>query len=371
VKALGIVIGLVLALGVARAELPLDELGSDDPAAVAAAVAAIEAAPASEPELADALFAAARACEDTLLDPARAVALYDRIVAEFPDARVALAARRRALGLRAQVGGEGEHAARAAELAQLVAGADELAADAIERRAAALAEAEWPGAADAALWLAEWLRRIRRLDEADARYATVVERWPGSPQAVLALRGAAGAALEARRWDRAEELAARLPDVEPADRIVRADVLDAAARGRRRARWYALAWGIAIAGFVALAGSLAESALRGGRRWPKLAPPLEVVFLAPVAAVLVGVALTTHQLIAPAVLGLTAGGLGLAYLSGCTLDTLRARGRPVRRRALAHGLIAAIAVAAIFYIVIMRDDLLDMVIETVRFGPDP
>jgi hypothetical protein len=90
-----------------------------------------------------------------------------------------------------------------------------------------------------------------------------------------------------------------------------------------------------------------------------------------VAAVLVGVALTTHELIAPAVLLVSAGGLVLAGLSGATLDLLAARGRPLGRRALLHAALCATAVAALLYIALTRGDLLDMVIETVRFGPEP
>jgi hypothetical protein len=95
------------------------------------------------------------------------------------------------------------------------------------------------------------------------------------------------------------------------------------------------------------------------------------LFLAPVAAVLVGVALTTHETIAPAVLTLSIGGLVLAGLSGTALDLLRASDRPLRRRALVHAGLSLIATIALLYISLMRDDLLDMVIETVRFGPEP
>ena len=62
-------------------------LDTDDPRALADAVTAIERAPAT-PELADVLFAAGRACEDRLYDPARALAIYERIVRELPDAGV-------------------------------------------------------------------------------------------------------------------------------------------------------------------------------------------------------------------------------------------------------------------------------------------
>jgi hypothetical protein len=123
----------------------------------------------------------------------------------------------------------------------------------------------------------------------------------------------------------------------------------------------------AIAG---LAASFAE-ALRRTPRPRRVRPPLELLFLAPVAAVLVGVALTTHQTIAPAVLTLSAGGLVASGLSGATLDLLRAAGRPLGRRAVLHATLSAVAVIALLYIALLRDDLLDMVIETVRFGPEP
>ena len=82
-------------------------------------------------------------------------------------------------------------------------------------------------------------------------------------------------------------------------------------------------------------------------------------------------ALTTHETIAPAVTTLSIGGLVLAGLSGAALDLLRAGGRPVRRRALLHVALSTAAVVALLYIVLMRDGLLDLVIETVRFGPEP
>jgi tetratricopeptide (TPR) repeat protein len=363
---------VVLACRIASADgVLVDGLGADDPEQVAAAVEAIESAPAGTPDLADALFAAGRACEDTLVDPARALALYERIMRELPDARVAIAASRRAEALRARVGSGGQHAKLAAELAQLVADANRLAPDELVRRGEALATATWPGAPDAMLWLAEWLRRAGRFDEAQDRYARVAARWAGTPHEVLAIRGGAGCALDAHDWERAEALAVQLPELDAADRVMREDLLAAAERGRRRDRWYVLSWIAVLAACGALVASLVEAAVHGGFRRPDLRPPVEVLFLAPAAAVLVGVALTTHQLIAPAVLTLSIGGLVLAWLSGTALDMLRARGRRVFERTLAHIAISLVAVAALGYIVITRDNLLDMVIETVRFGPDP
>jgi hypothetical protein len=108
----------------------------------------------------------------------------------------------------------------------------------------------------------------------------------------------------------------------------------------------------------------------GRDRLRALRPPIEAAFLAPVAAVLIGVAFTAHRLIAPAVATIAIGGVGLAWLSGATLEQLRATGRPRRLRAIAHILACLAAVAALAYVAITRDNLLDALVETVRFGPD-
>jgi hypothetical protein len=289
----------------------------------------------------------------------------------MPNARIATSAERKLAALRGQLGAKGEFAANAGELAKIVAAADTLPADEIERRAAALLAQDWPGAPDAGMWLAEWLRRVGRFGDAQARYAEVARRWPNTPQGQLAIRGGAGNALDAHDWDLAEQLATQLPARTEADQIVRDDLLRLAARGRSIDRWYTRAWIVAIAGVLALLASLVEAARRGGYQRPRLRPPIEVMFLAPVAAVMIGVALTTHQLIAPAVLILSIGGLLFAWISGAALDTLRHRGREVRGRAVLHVAICFFAVVALLYVALVRDNLLEMVIETVRFGPEP
>lgn len=349
----------------------VDRLGAaGDRAAVEQAVAAIERAPAALPDLDYALFRAGQACEDALADPARALALYERLVREFPAAGIAIAASRRAELLRGQIGGGGEHAVEAAQLAQLVASADRLAPAEIDRRARALADAAWPGAPDAALWHAEWLRRSKRFAEAAARFDDLIARWPAAPQARDALRGAAGTALDASAWDRAAALARRLPADAPADRVMREELLDAAARGRLRAHWYTIAWFVAAAMLAALAASFAHALYRAPAP-RRVRIPGELLFLAPIVAVLVGVALTAHETIAPAVTIVSLGGLLCAGLSGAALEQLRAHGRPLRLRAALHVAASFLTVCALLYIVLMRDNLLDLVIETVRFGPEP
>lgn len=339
-------------------------LETDDPAELSAAITAIERAPAT-PELADVLFAAGRACEDRLHDPARALALYERIVRELPDAGISIAAARRIDQLRDIRG----HAREAADLAELTANADQLSPDEIVRRAEALAAAPWPGAAEAALWLADWSCRTSRFAAAQTRYAAVIARWPGTMQARYAARNAASCAVDARDWTLAEQLAQKLPTDGEVDRAVREGILTDIERGRFRDRLYLAAWVGMFAAIAALLASLAEAMLRGGWRRPALRPPIEVLFFAPIAAVIAAASFTTHWAIAPAVLWITIAGLLLAWLSGAALDLARTRGRAVRARSVLHVLACAVGIVSVGYIALVRDGLLDMLEETMRYGP--
>jgi hypothetical protein len=363
--------GLALATALAgAAPLPsVDALATDDPVALAEAVSAIERAPAT-PELADALFGAARACEDRLLDPARALALYERILRELPGSRVAMAAERRAAQLRAEVGPNHEYAREAAELARLIASADKLPLDDLLGRADVLVTEAWPGAPDVLLWTADLLRRTAHYRLAQPRYAEVARRWPATPQAATALRGGAGNAIDAGDWALAEELVRALPVADPMDRAVHDDLLADLAAGRRSARTHLGAWLALVLAALGLVGSLVEACLRGGARRPALRPPVEVMFLAPVGALLIAVAYGARAVIAPAVAQIILGGIAFTWLSGTTLELLRARGRSVRARALAQVAACVIGALAIGYLAIVRGGLLDLFAETIHGGPN-
>ena len=363
--------GLALATTLAgAAPLPsVDALATDDPVALAEAVSAIEHAPTT-PELADALFGAARACEDRLLDPARALALYERILRELPGARVAMAAERRAAQLRAEVGPNHEYAREAAELSRLIAAADTLPLSELLGRADALVTEGWPGAPEALLWTADLLRRKAHYELAQPRYAEVARRWPGTPQAQTALRGGAGNAIDAKQWALAEKLVDALPVTDPMDRAVHDDLVADLAAGRRTSRWHLGAWLALALAALALVGSLVEASLRGGARRPALRPPVEVMFLAPVGALLIAVAYAARAVIAPAVAQIILGGIAFTWISGTTLDLLRARGRNVRARAVAQVAACVIGAFAIGYLAIVRGGLLDLFVETMQGGPN-
>lgn len=350
------VIVLVLIAGVARADLAGD-LATDDPNALDVAVRAVEHAPAP----ADTLYAAGRAAEDKLADPARALALYERLLREQPDAREAAAAERRSMILRAELGPGDAHRAQAAAFARLVADADH-ASDVVPR-AEALAAQDWPGAPATMLWLAEWQHRHAELAAAEAHYTAVATRWPASREAVIARRGAAGAAVDAHAWDHAEALVAALPRADETDRLTRDELQRTIHRGRLRARLYIAAWIALVLAFAGLAGSFVQASRRA-RRWSPR-PPIEVIYGAPVALVIVIAGYTAHRAVGPAVLRISLGGLALAWLSGAALELAGGR-----LRAVLHVVACVLGVLAIGYIALTHDGLIDLLVETVRFGPD-
>jgi hypothetical protein len=363
VRALALVITLASAVASAA---PVDDLGSSDPKTIAAAIDTIERAPGN----AETLFAAARAADQTLGDPALAARLYERVAHDFPDASVAMPASRRGEQLRDELGPHDEYAAQTRAFAQLIAraGTNE---DEIARDATALADQKWPGAADVLLWETEYLCARGAYDRAQATYATLHARYASSPQAIEGMREATSCALEAKNWALAHALAKELPGGNPVEDATKEALLSAAARGLRRETFGTAAYLALALALLVLLASLADASLRGGRRWPRLRPPIEAMFLAPLAVVFFAIAFAAQRVIAPAVARIMLTGLVLAWISGATLDLLRMRGRPSRARSLVQVAACLLGVVAIAYIALVRDGLLDMLLETAKYGPEP
>jgi hypothetical protein len=104
----------------------------------------------------------------------------------------------------------------------------------------------------------------------------------------------------------------------------------------------------------------------GGRRIVR--PPTEVMFLAPIAALLIVVAWFGNPLVARAVTYIVVSGVVVAWISGATLDAVRARGSVGLPRVLVQGALALGAVAATAYLAIDGDHVLDLLRETWRGG---
>jgi hypothetical protein len=338
------------------------------PDKVDALIAALPSAP-SPVDAASALFTTARRCQTEADAPERALALYDRIARDYPDAPAADGAATQARLLRGRIAPDGRGIDEARRFARLQRDSKLPIAVALAE-ATVLAAADWPGAGEALVLRADLLRRLYGFADALRAYDEAAARYPGTPLAARAREGAVTCAIALRDWDRAERLARGLPADDAGDRAVRDGFLRDIDTGRWRATWYAVAWIALGLALVALLASIVHAAGAPRAALRALRPSIEVVYAVPVVAILFGASLFSHLAIQPAIAIISGGGLVIAWLSGSALDAARRRGSAVRARALLHVAIAIVAAAALAYIAVAREGLLDMIIETVKFGPE-
>jgi hypothetical protein len=223
-----------------------------------------------------------------------------------------------------------------------------------------------------ALWLGGIDERAGRFDAAMRRYLDTAGRY-GEPEARFdALRAAGDLALRLGRHDDAERAYRRLDARgDTARRISIEEALAAVERSRVRARWQLASLITAGAGFLAFVASLllAAGSPRAALRalWPA---PGEVLYLVPVAAILSAIAYTGYQGLGPAVTVVSSGGVVASWLSGAGLILRRERSSR-RLFAVVHALIAALTVLALLYIAMYLTELLDPMLDTLRYGPEP
>jgi tetratricopeptide (TPR) repeat protein len=336
-----------------------------------AARAGFEAAAAMEPQgpwAAQALLEGGAVAERQG-DLAGARALYRRVTAEHARHRASRLAEVRLAALEEAGGPGGRWDATAAAHDRLVraAAADDPAAR--PAMAALLGQsAGYPRWLQAASWLADaslrageplmaaiWYRRAR------VAATTAGERF----RAGMGEAGLWRAQGELRRA-RAAYVALEPPDDVAAG--ARAQAIAAIDRSLAQRAW---AW-VARA-TLAVALVLAATALRrrrgswtGAARalWP---PPIEVAYLAPVAAAFIFIAETGNPLAAGAAEVILLGAIGVGWLSGAVLRASDRGG--VAGRAL-HLAIAIAATTALIYLTIIREGLIDLLIETWRAGHD-
>ena len=343
----------------------------------------------------DALFSAARLFEERLGQPARALALYDTLTRRYPDSRTALAAGRRADRLRQQMGPELDGATPLARFNQILhqfPGRPE--SESLALMEALLAEFPgWSGRGRGLLWMASVHQRGERLERALHFYLEAANAGPDGT-GFDAWRGAGDVATSMGDFDRArtfyERMAASVPagptgaatgepELEARQRAID-ESFRALARAGLRSRLYHAALAVLAAALLGLFGSLRRAAGSWRRVPAALWPPTpEVTFMIPIAALLCAASLTSHQAIGPAVFLVCVGGLVVAWLSGAALRTRASSDRDDERRdgrprrswlPLAHAATAALAIIALCYVALHRGRLIDMIIDTVRFGPD-
>ncbi len=361
--------------GEQRFELATELMAADDHEAAAEALVSLADDLPDSRFADDALFTAAQLCEERIGDPVRALALYERLAAEYPNSRSSLAASRRAEALRRDLGADGGGAAALAAFneikreypnrppAESVAAMEQLVAD----------NPDWIGTRRALLWLARAYDRAGDEKAAAGAFRRIAEAYPGSHEAFQSHLGLGDLAVRAGHFDQAE---AHYRAIEVGDDPGRARAKEhALARldtERVRADTYTMSF-VAV-GLISLL--LVGSLRHGARSWGAAGAavrsvPSEVIYFAPVAVVLLGAAFTGHEQIAPATAIILVGGGCLTWLSGAGLAATRAvRGRVETWRALGHAAGVAVAVLAVVYIALHRTRLVDFIVETVKFGPE-
>jgi tetratricopeptide (TPR) repeat protein len=334
-----------------------------DFAGAADALLALARARPDDPFAADAIFEAAVIAEEHLSDPARALALYREVLERYPQSRLGRRARGRVEFLASSLR-TGEAPLR--EYQEILNGfARRPPAESIARMEKLVAAHPEFALADRAIyWLGSTLAGEHRDDEAEARFREVERRFPESAWAPRAKKARGdlairrGHPLEARRIF--AELAASASD--PLTRAAAAEGLKNARTALRRT----IELGLAIAFLAAFAGYHLLALRR--RRWWRV--PGELYYYGPVAALFSLAAATENRSVGWATFGIAAGGGAVVWLSSALSAARLAEGpMPVGERVL-RIVAASLAVTAVMLLAVQVTGLTDLVVETLRSGPE-
>ncbi len=322
----------------------------------------------------DALNALARLEEEKLGDPTAALAAYERLLRDYPQSNLAIRAAKRAELLRRGMGPDQRSAAALAEYNDVLHRfVDRPRAESIARMEKLVAEhPDFPLAPEAVFWIGSMYQQDGRLDRALARFREVVERWPKADAEPRARKAIGDVLVAQGDFDGAErEYRSLLGRGDAALEVIAREALGKARVERRRSRAYLAAWIVALLFPLAMTilARRAAGSWRGAARALRK-PPVELVYLLPVALLFVGAGMTEHSALGHAIHIIAAGALIVTWLSGATLEAARRRGPISLWRALGHIVASGATVLAICYIAVTREGLLDMLVETVRFGAE-
>lgn len=312
-----------------------------------------------DPYADDALFEAALLAEERLADPARAARLYDAVATRYPTSRLARRARTRADFLTRSLR-TGEAPLKAYQ--EILAGVTQRpVAESLARMEALLREYPDFAVADRALY---WLGTTYAEQGDDARAAErlreLERRFPGSEWASRAKKARGDLALRAGRHLEAREIYRSLetsPD--PLARAAAAEGLAAVRSTISRLVLFALSIAYLVAFFILHAIGLRRVGLR---------LPTEVLYYLPVAALFVLAGASENSAIGLATAGIAAGG-GLVVWASTSILVVRLPSLGRRARLLRVGA-AVLAVLAVTYISVYTTGLTDLVLETLRNGPE-
>ena len=389
-KALVVALALVMVVGAGAGEAaaedpaPVDAgeafrdatrlLGEGDLAAAQAAFEAVAALDPAGPWADDALAEAAGAAERRG-NLAEARRLWRRVLAEHPSSRQSRRARARVAAIEAAIGEGGQWLAVAEQheaILRAAVGRSDPTPQVEELAALVETHPGYPRVHEARMWIGDTWMRLGHPERAAARFREAREQATDPDDRWRAGKAVGDALALAGELDGAERTYRGLlgEGDSIADRSLREALADVA-KMRLRARLIIGAWIVLAAAFVLV---LASAWLLAGGVRPALRalarPPVEVWFFLPVAAVLLVVAFTGNFLVEIAVREILLGGLAITWLGGATLELARERGRLRFPVLFVHVVATVAAVAALCYLAVMNDRLIDMIAETWHHGHD-
>ncbi len=331
-------------LALALAAGPVDRAAALEAAADAAAARGDAAAAAAD------LWRAGEAADHEARDYARAIRLYDRLIAEHPSARLSRsAAARREVVARATAFGE-EPFRRFESLRARFASLE---------RAAAIAEAEaiaesfpdFPLGDELALWIADRAAEAGRAGDARQGYERVIARWPDGAAAGHALAALARLHLASGEFASAEATYRRLAEsaLPGASTVATQELAALRTRAARDARGRAAGWVAVVAGLMA-AAAIDPRRLRGAIR---RSLGRELLYVAPILGVLVWLAPPPSR---GGVAWLALTGLLLVWAAVVWAESARRAWTTPRGRAWSAGG-AALASTGLLFAVLHRLDL--------------
>ena len=327
---------------------------------------------ATDPRIAsETLFLLGELYEERLDRPTDASATYRKLQRLYPQSRVAIAAAGRLEVLETMLGSgaDDEDSKRLGRFLAIRRNAVEGDANASLLQAEALLteDAEWPSAPQVRLWMAGVALRDGQRERAETLYLKAIDSNDADVQFEARL-GAANLVKERGDYDAARSLAEGIdPGAAPGRVQAKREALKSieAARGRAGLASYAKALLVLIPVLWIVLIGWRKRSLRGALRalWP---PPGEAIYLAPVLAVFIAAAFTGHVPIAWAVLTVAIAGIATTWLSGSVLRELP-RSWPT---AIGVAVTAALVVTCALFLALHRGGLIDLMISTLRFGPD-
>lgn len=299
----------------------------------------------------NALWREADALDHRDHDYAKAIALYGRIVTEFPAARIERVADSRRQYLVRGVAG-GEEPLRRFEIVRETYATSDRAKAAAEVEAIVREFPSFPLHDELLLWLGDRATEAKRWDDARRRYQALLDQHPESPQRGFALGGLAHAAFESGDYATAERAYSAIgaSGIPGAAQVSESEV-EMVRRHVARRHGLAVALGFLLAVAAAAVATVDPRRLRGAVR---AAFGRELLYVAPLLGIVVVIAPSDGRADLAAI-----AGASLAFLILALVWAEAARpalSRPLARAASAA--LATLAGAAMLYVVMYARDVL-------------